>query len=118
MNAVGRAMPSVRPCITVPAPVPSRPPRRWWLIWSMSRACLRPIRVIAYRIWRFSRMRCPIFHPVDGRHETAYYLRLLALDRPGVLADITRILGNLGISIEAIIQKEAAPEETRVPIIC
>ena len=49
--------------------------------------------------------------------ETAYYLRLLALDRPGVLADITRILGDLGISIEAIIQKEAAPEETRVPII-
>lgn len=49
--------------------------------------------------------------------ETAYYLRLLALDKPGVLADITRILGDRGISIEAIIQKEAAPEETRVPII-
>ena len=49
--------------------------------------------------------------------ETAYYLRLLALDKPGVLADITRILGDLGISIEAIIQKEATPEETRVPII-
>ncbi len=49
--------------------------------------------------------------------ETAYYLRLLALDKPGVLADVTRILGDQGISIEAIIQKEAAPEETRVPII-
>ncbi|MBI5462434.1 MAG: homoserine dehydrogenase [Gammaproteobacteria bacterium] len=49
--------------------------------------------------------------------ETAYYLRLLALDKPGVLADITRILGDRGISIEAIIQKEATPEETRVPII-
>jgi homoserine dehydrogenase len=49
--------------------------------------------------------------------ETAYYLRLLAQDKPGVLADITRILGDRGISIEAIIQKEAAPEETRVPII-
>ncbi len=49
--------------------------------------------------------------------ETAYYLRLLAQDKPGVLADITRILGDNGISIEAIIQKEAAPEETRVPII-
>ena len=49
--------------------------------------------------------------------ETAYYLRLLAQDKPGVLADITRILGDQGISIEAIIQKEAAPEEPRVPII-
>ena len=29
-----------------------------------------------------------------------------AIDRPGVLADITRILGELNISIEAILQKE------------
>ncbi|MCG6867884.1 MAG: homoserine dehydrogenase [Gammaproteobacteria bacterium] len=38
--------------------------------------------------------------------ETAYYLRLRAKDRPGVLAEVTRILGDLQISIEAIIQKE------------
>lgn len=38
--------------------------------------------------------------------ETGYYLRMQALDRPGVLADVTRILGEAGISIEAIIQKE------------
>ncbi len=37
--------------------------------------------------------------------ETSYYLRLRAQDRPGVLADVTRILGDLQISIEAIIQK-------------
>ncbi len=37
--------------------------------------------------------------------ETAYYLRLRAHDRPGVLADVTRILSDLNISIEAIIQK-------------
>lgn len=37
--------------------------------------------------------------------ETAYYLRLRAQDRPGVLADVTRILSELSISIEAIIQK-------------
>jgi len=51
--------------------------------------------------------------------ETAYYLRLCAVDRPGVLAEVTRILGDQGISIEAILQKEpfpgAAPE--RVPVI-
>jgi homoserine dehydrogenase len=49
--------------------------------------------------------------------ETAYYLRLRALDRPGVLADVTRILGDLGISIEAIIQKEPAEGAGDVPII-
>ncbi len=38
--------------------------------------------------------------------ETAYYLRLQAADKPGVLADVTRILGDAGISIEAILQKE------------
>ena len=37
--------------------------------------------------------------------ETSYYLRLRAQDRPGVLADVTRILSDLNISIEAIIQK-------------
>ncbi len=40
--------------------------------------------------------------------ETAYYLRMQALDRPGVLAEVTRILADQDISIEAIIQKEPA----------
>ena len=48
---------------------------------------------------------------------TAYYLRLQAEDRPGVLADITRILGDDGISIEAILQKEPEPDARHVPII-
>lgn len=48
---------------------------------------------------------------------TAYYLRMLAEDKPGVLADITRILGDSGISIEAIIQKEPAAGVSQVPII-
>ncbi|MBX9609606.1 MAG: homoserine dehydrogenase [Gammaproteobacteria bacterium] len=49
--------------------------------------------------------------------ESAYYLRLSAADQPGVLADITRILADLRISIEAIRQSEAAEGETTVPII-
>ncbi|GHB16943.1 homoserine dehydrogenase [Salinicola rhizosphaerae] len=47
---------------------------------------------------------------------TAYYLRLLAVDRPGVLARVATILSEQGISIEAIIQKEATEGEL-VPII-
>ena len=40
--------------------------------------------------------------------ETSYYLRMLVQDRPGVMAEIARILGDAGISIEAILQKEPA----------
>ncbi len=51
---------------------------------------------------------------------SAYYLRISAADRPGVLADITEILGDRGISIQAIIQKEPRggdAEHRRVPVI-
>ncbi len=49
--------------------------------------------------------------------ETAYYLRLTAEDKPGVLADVTRILADQDISIEAILQKEAPEDETDIPVI-
>jgi homoserine dehydrogenase len=48
---------------------------------------------------------------------TAYYLRLSAFDRPGVLADITRILADSNISIDAMVQKEPAEGEDQVTII-
>lgn len=48
--------------------------------------------------------------------ETAYYLRLQAVDRPGVLARVATILSEQGISIEAIVQKDAN-EGDLVPII-
>ncbi len=49
--------------------------------------------------------------------ESAFYLRMQALDQPGVLADITRILADLRISIEAIQQQEPAPDATAVPVV-
>lgn len=49
--------------------------------------------------------------------ETAYYLRMCAIDKPGVLAEVTRILGENNISIEAFIQKEPAADEENVNII-
>ena len=48
---------------------------------------------------------------------TAYYLRMQAVDQPGVLSAVAAILGDLGISIEALIQKEPAPGAGHVPII-
>lgn len=52
-----------------------------------------------------------------GEVETAYYLRLSASDQPGVLADVTRILADQGISIEAILQKEPPTGESQLPVI-
>ena len=49
--------------------------------------------------------------------ETAYYLRLRALDRPGVLADVTRICADRAISIDAIFQKEAGEGEEQVDVV-
>ena len=37
---------------------------------------------------------------------SAYYLRVVAKDKAGVLSDITEILGDFNINIEAVIQKE------------
>jgi len=48
---------------------------------------------------------------------TAYYLRLRVFDRPGVLADITRILADSNISIDAMVQKEPAEGEEQATII-
>ena len=49
--------------------------------------------------------------------ETRYYLRMQAHDEPGVLADVTRILGDARISIEAILQKQPAEGAEHVPVI-
>ena len=48
---------------------------------------------------------------------TSYYLRMRVLDRPGVLADITRILADGAISIDAMVQKEPSEGEEQVDII-
>ena len=48
---------------------------------------------------------------------TACYLRMQAVDRPGVMSSVTTILGDLGISIEAIIQKEPEAGAAHVPVI-
>ncbi len=48
---------------------------------------------------------------------TSYYLRMRVDDRPGVLADITRILADRDISIEAMIQKEPPEGQDRTDII-
>jgi homoserine dehydrogenase len=52
-----------------------------------------------------------------GEVETSYYLRMRVIDKPGVLADITRILADSKISIDAMVQKEPGEGESRVDIV-
>jgi homoserine dehydrogenase len=52
-----------------------------------------------------------------GAVVSSYYLRLSALDRPGVLSRVAQILSDAGISIEAMIQKEPAAGQDHVPMI-
>jgi homoserine dehydrogenase len=48
---------------------------------------------------------------------TSYYLRMHVADQPGVLAELTRILADASISIDAMMQKEPAEGETHTDII-
>ena len=57
-----------------------------------------------------------VIKPMDSVKNPCY-LKLRAKDQPGVLAEVTKILGDLDISIEAIIQKEPTNLATDVPIV-
>ncbi|MDP2102219.1 MAG: homoserine dehydrogenase [Methylotenera sp.] len=54
--------------------------------------------------------------PID-EVQSAYYLRLRASDKPGVLANVTKILGDREISIDAMMQKEPDENETEADIV-
>jgi len=49
--------------------------------------------------------------------QSAYYLRLRVADEPGVLADVTRILADARISIDAVLQREPSEGEHQTDII-
>ena len=49
--------------------------------------------------------------------ECQYFLRLNIADRPGVLAQIARILGDQNISIASVLQKDANPEAQTAEIV-
>ncbi|HJQ60622.1 MAG TPA: homoserine dehydrogenase [Vineibacter sp.] len=52
------------------------------------------------------------------RHRGAYYLRLMVLDRPGVIADVTASLRDENVSLESMLQHGRArgPDDT-VPVV-
>jgi homoserine dehydrogenase len=50
------------------------------------------------------------------RHQGAYYVRLMVVDRPGVIADVAAALRDETVSMEAMIQRGRAPGEA-VPVV-
>lgn len=54
--------------------------------------------------------------PID-EVETCYYLRMNTRDKPGVLADITRIFADAGISIDSMLQKPAPDARADIIIL-
>ena len=52
-----------------------------------------------------------------GEVITAYYLRMHAVDQPGVIGKVANILGDAGISIESMLQKETVAHSSEIPII-
>lgn len=46
-----------------------------------------------------------------------YYLRLMVTDEPGVMGAVSQILGEQGISLSAILQRESTDDGTSVPIV-
>ncbi|MBM3539623.1 MAG: homoserine dehydrogenase [Alphaproteobacteria bacterium] len=57
----------------------------------------------------------PPISPMD-RRVGAYYIRLMVVDRPGVIADITAVLRDESVSLEAMLQRGRSPNET-VPVV-
>jgi len=52
-----------------------------------------------------------------GEVETSFYLRMLAHDEPGVMAEVSTTLAEAGISIEAMRQYESVTEDGHVPLV-
>ncbi len=57
----------------------------------------------------------PPVSPME-RRVGAYYIRLMVVDRPGVIADITAVLRDESVSLEAMLQRGRSPNET-VPVV-
>jgi homoserine dehydrogenase len=51
-----------------------------------------------------------------SHHVGPYYLRLMVVDRPGVIADVTAILRDMGVSLESMLQRGRSPGEA-VPVV-
>jgi len=79
-------------------------------------ATIDPDNRVPHLAFQADQLRDLVILPIEEA-ETAFYLRLTVEDKPGVLADITRIMANEEISIDAMLQKEPEEDEGTADII-
>ena len=77
---------------------------------------VEPSKRVPYLAFQEDKVQDTKILPI-GEITTSYYLRLQVADVTGVLADITRILADNGISIDALLQKEAQEGENQTDLI-
>jgi homoserine dehydrogenase len=66
-------------------------------------------------LWKAAALSTAPSVPMSA-HVGAYYLRLMVVDRPGVIADVTAILRDMGVSLESMLQRGRSPGEA-VPVV-
>jgi homoserine dehydrogenase len=74
----------------------------------------RDIRVPSFGLPVAALQERPLATMLD--HVCEYYVRLMVLDQPGVMAEIAAILRDESVSIESVVQRGRAPDEV-VPVI-
>ena len=62
-----------------------------------------------------SALALPPVSPME-RRVGAYYIRLMVVDRPGVIADVTAALRDESVSLESMLQRGRSPDEM-VPVV-
>jgi homoserine dehydrogenase len=68
-------------------------------------------------VWGVSNGALSALPAIPMEHRVgAYYLRLMVLDRPGVIADVTAILRDHQVSLESMLQRGRSPGEA-VPVV-
>ena len=77
---------------------------------------VKPNKRVPYLAFQEDKVIPTVVMPI-GEITTSYYLRLKVSDEKGVLANITKILADNNISIDALLQKEAAQGESQTDLV-
>jgi len=73
-----------------------------------------PLLFSTLQVWPDQCKKAKIASPEESRHR--HYLRFKAMDKSGVVADITGILAGKGVNLNAFVQKESH-RDTPIPIV-
>jgi homoserine dehydrogenase len=77
---------------------------------------VKPSNRVPYLAFQEDKVMSTVVMPI-GEVTTSYYLRLKVSDETGVLANITKLLADNNISIDALLQKEAGHGESQTDLV-